>query len=489
MFKRITKRHMIGGGIALVIMIVAFAVICGAWRSSPPKAIPIENPTELYVQAVSALQNTPSLYYEVNGATSFTDNNNTIEESFEQFITINAQNTEEMRIRVEEISHIGDFDIQRFDFYDNGTEYLTVQGASFCAPSSPDDFCDKFVPLVMFDPALYMDIAGVSVGDESTISFQTPVAIETWASTGVDLISAEGLVVLGQDNTLLSSTYTASYLLGTTEYTVHYQAKFNDNAPSPIQLPNADAYLPIEDIDAPYLLERACGYLMNSNNLQARYSDSIICQAFGDERKKEVALAISSDSDGWSASAETTVAVTNSSKTGVTTSTKSEIFKNGVYVASIDGEPYTENTDVDLTAMDSYCDNLLIGTILLPEYILTAKREQIENITCITFDATSQFAKVLATEACTILYQTETILDDLAQNVTIEAMTCYLNIDTATGYPVSAGFNYDGTYLISDLPYALSFKADQSYTVPSLETETPATEATIETENLESNLP
>lgn len=493
MFKRITKQHMIGGGVALVIMLVALAVICGAWRSSHPKTIPIENPTEIYTQAVSAFQNTPNLYYEVNGTISFTESSNILEESFEQFITINAQNSEDMRIRIEETSHIGDYDIQRFDFYDTGTEYLTVQGASFYTSVSPADFCEKFVPLVMFDPALYMDIIGVTVGRESTIRFQTPVAMETWSATGGELITAEGSVVLNQDNALVSSTYTASYRRGTAVYTVHYEAKFIESAPSPIQLPNTDAYLPIDDIDAPYLLEKACGYLMNSNNLRAQYSDTITCQAFGDERKKEVTLTIAADSDGWNASAETTVSVTNSSKTGATTSSKSEKFKNGVYTAAIDSEPYTENPDVDLTAMDSYCDNLLIGTILLPEYILTAKSEQIEDITSITFDATSQFAKLLATEACTVLYQTETILDDLAENSTINTMTCYLNINTITGFPVSSGFNYEGTYLISDLPYALSFKADQSYTqaeeIQSETAEDPTEESTDITEPHEAETP
>lgn len=464
MFKRITKRHLIGGGTALVIMIVAFAVICGAWRGSArAKPVPLDNAAEIYAEAAAALKARENIYYQVEGAISATIGTNTLEENFTQLITIEAPGTEQMRVCVEETRRIGSYNITRFSFYADGKEYLTVQGASFQAAVSADEFNTKLIPSVLIDPTLYVESAGITVGKESTISFTKPAAIEVWAAAGAEPINAESTAFLNKDGALTSSVYTATYKQDGISYTVHYTVKIIDAEVPPIQLPDDSAFTPINAINTPYLLEKACGYLMNISSVHAQYKDTIACEAFGDERSQAIQIR-TDNTDGWRAQVDTSVSVSNSSKAGaVTTSTKSELFSDNTYSASTDGAEFVTNSEVDLTAMTDYCHNLLIGTVMHPQYIISAEMNVIEDICSISFQASEDFAQILAEEACTTLYQSPLVLSNMSESSATDTATCYLNINKTTGFPVSAGFNYQGTYTISGIPYRLTFRADQTY--------------------------
>lgn len=466
MLKRITKRHLIGGGIALVIIVVAFAVIWGAWRDSrSQKQILLETDTalELYNHAVDRLQAQEHIYYQAEGSISFSIEANTLEENFTQLITMNDRGTEHPRVCVEETSIIGDYSIKRFDFYSDGNEYVTVQGSSFQSPMTLEDYLAKFTPSVLLDPMLYTDILGLTVHNESTITFQKPAAVEMWVAPGAELVSADGTAKLDKNGTLISSTYIAVYKLDGVTYSVHYHVTITEGEVPLIQLPETSVYTPTDAIDAPFMLEKGCGYLMSVGSINAQYEDAITCEAFGDERTQKLQLTTDND-DTWNAQVDTSVTVSNTSKTGTgITTVKKEIFSGNTYSISTDGKAFVNNPDVDLTAMTDYCDNLLIGTIILPQYIAAAEATVVEDIYSISFQTKEEFAQILAEEACTILYQNPSVLTNMSQSSVTDTVTCYLNLNVRTGLPVSSGFYYKGTYTISDIPYSLSYKADQSY--------------------------
>lgn len=465
MLKHITKRHFIGGGFALIVLIVAFAVIWGAWRDSITGApVPLNNPTEIYSEAVAALRNQENVYYKVTGSKSTTVGTASLKEEFIQLITCQAQGSDQMRICVEEVLSIGNLDINRFEYFVDGTRYSTVQSASFQAPAYDTEFTENFAPIILLDPSIYTEIDGHKLKKDTIIKFSNPEALEAWAaSDDAELISAEGSAKLNRKKELTSGNYTATYKLDNVIFTVQYTVEVLSYDITPVALPDNSKYTSISNINTPYMLEKACGYLMAMGNIQSQYTDTISCEAFGDERKQTISLS-SDTTDSLSVQVDTSVTVTNSSKAGIiSTFSKTERFADNGYSSSTDGGEYISNPDVSQSDMNSYCQNLLIGTLMLPQHITAVELQDVDDLYSISFQASEEFAKILAEEACTTLYQSPSVLTDLAQSYATDTVTCYLNINKNTGIPLSSGFYYQGTYTISNLPYCLSFKADQTY--------------------------
>ena len=141
-----------------------------------------------------------------------------------------------------------------------------------------------------------------------------------------------------------------------------------------------------------------------------------------------------------------------------------------------------DEPNVDKAAMEDYCESLLINTIMLPDYIASVEVGNENDIIRIKFQPTDEFANILAQDACLVLYQNATILIEQALSSKTDIITCYLDIDKATGYPLSSGFYYSGTYDIGGLPYQLSFRADQQYSQIPFVIESPEAETSEETE-------
>ena len=84
----------------------------------------------------------------------------------------------------------------------------------------------------------------------------------------------------------------------------------------------------------------------------------------------------------------------------------------------------------------------------------------------IRFNGNEDFAKLISSNACQILYQKPELLNEIAQSSTTKTLTCYLKIDKTSGLPLSAGIEFSGSFEVNQLPYVLSFKADQTYVIP-----------------------
>ena len=464
MFRHLDKDLIKKYAMALTIVIVTIAAIWGAWRISDDKTVPLNNPEEVYNRAVSQLSESESIYYKVTGTRMISDNGITTEERFTQLITYEKCGTNDFRGCVEEDLQIGTQSIKSFEFFSDGTAYFTTQGASYQSEMTADSYTDRYAPAVPVDPSLYAHIDGVQNSKAITISFSKPGAVASWiAVNGVTLVEAAAVVTLSPDGDLRVSNYSVTYTQGNVTFSLNVAVEIMNSAAPLLQLPDSSAYTPISDISVSKTLERSCGYLTAIQSVCSVYSDTIFCEAFGDERTQTISL-VANEADSLSTDLDTAIFVSNSSKAGiVATSTKKEIFKNGVYSYSVDGADFEADNSVDADVMKSYCDNLLIGTILLPDYIGSVDVEETEGVISISFQPTDEFANILAQDACLSLYQNATILIEQAHSYKTDEATCYLTIDKISGYPASSGFYYSGTYVIGGIPYQLSFKADQTY--------------------------
>lgn len=451
-------------GTVLTVLIVTTAVIWGAWRTAADETVPLENADQVYTQAVSQLSRQKNVYYKVTGTKTMSFSGITTEESFTQLVTYEEQGTANFRGCVEEDLQIGSQSIKSFEFFSDGAAYFTVQGASFQSPMTAENYAARYAPAALIDPALYAEITGVTNTKGSTISFAMPGATEQWTGGAAGkLETAAATATINADGALTTSSYTVKYTLQDVKFTLQISVHIIYGKTQPIQLPDSSAYTPISDIDVPKMLERSCGYLTSAQSIHSVYEDYIFCEAFGDERTQSVKLS-TDDADNWSANVDTTVALSNSSKAGsVTTFTKNESFKHDTYTYSTDGSPYTSDSSVDKLTMHSYCENLLLGTILLPGDIKTTQISETDGVLQIQFGPNNDFAEILAQDACLTLYQNATILIEQALSYKTDTVTSYLFIDKLTGFPISSGFFYSGAYEIGGIPYQLTFKADQAY--------------------------
>ena len=466
MFKKFSKEFYTRIGIALTVIVVTVFVIAGAWRSVNEKIVPLENAADIYALAIDRLSQVENIYYRVTGSKTVTFGENSVGENFTQLITFEGKNSSSFRGCVEESLKIGSQEIKSFEFFADGNAYFTTQGVSFQANMEQTAYIERYTPVITIDPSLYAEISGTATARKMQITFAKPGAVEDWvANSACSLIDATASVVLDKKGHLAESVYTVTYSQNDTIVTLAVQVEIIDkNAPT-IQLPDKQVYAPISDISAPKLLERACGYLTAIQHISAEYSDSIYCEAFGDERTQSSVLTVSNAAP-YAADVDTTVSVSNSSKAGsVTTTVKCDRFEDGVYSYSTDGTNYNLENSVDQTSMQSYVESLLVGTILLPEHIASVSVAETDTALQLTFHPDEAFANILAQDACIMVYQNPTILIDQASSNKTEHISSYLNIDKFTGIPISSGFQYSGTYTICDIPYKLSFKADQSYSI------------------------
>jgi len=452
---------------ALVILFVTAAVIIGAWRITADKPVAIQNPAEIYDSAVSKLNSKEQVYYRISGAKSFSIADSTITEEFVRNVVVQGLGTETPFISIDETLSIGDYDIILFDTYYDQKEYLTIQGVSFFAPMTLDSFTARQIPLLTIDSSLYANISGERTAKQSVITFQNAQAVEPWVSnTPTSLVSAYGTVYLDNAGNLTASEYTAEYTCERTTFHLRISVEIlSDEVPEMIT-PDTSGFQEVSSITTPLQLEKACGYLLSAERISADYTDKIACQAFGDERIQAVHLE-TDNSNTFNALMDTKVTASNSSKAGVvSTTTKAEVFQDNIYSIATNGEGPIINAEVTLETMKGHCETQLIGTIVLPQYISTITHTDTDEVCYIAFNATEEFAQVLIDEACNTLYQTPAVLNNMADTYQTNAISAYITLDRVTGFPISSGFNYLGTFTISSLPYTLSFTAEQNYTLP-----------------------
>lgn len=448
---------------AVVLLAVCVTIVClFALGSDEPKIL--ENADAVYQEAVNRLNGQENIQLNIFYDKSTTIGGEIFREQSTQVVTYQGLGTEQMQGIANETLHIGNYSISISELYADGTGYFTVNGSNFRGSISQEEYLSRYIPTAPVSAELYASIHGNATKEETVIHFSRAATAEGWAQEGsMENIEAEGTAYLDADGNLTKTMYLLSYTLGSAKVTL--TAAVEISQAQPIQLPeDTSAYAQIAYLDAPRTLETACGYLLATNNASAAYSDTISCEAFGDIRTQTVNVR-TTGIGSWTAQVDTVVTLENSSKAGVVSSTaKSEKFEDGTYTTQIDGGEPSIGTDISTSDMRQYCQDILVATIMLPEYITDARLTESETAYRIEFAAKEAFAQMLSSEACTTLYQSADVLTGISQAYQTDGVTCYLTVDKQTGLPTASGFSYSGTYTISELPYRLIYQADQAYT-------------------------
>lgn len=427
----------------------------------------IENADTVYLNSITDISAAQDIMLSISKTQETTIGNDVFLEASHQTLSYLGLGTEDMRAALNETLTIDDHRVQITEFYANGTGYVTVNDGTFSGTISAGDYQNRFAPAVLLDPSRYYSVTGFDTGENYMIRFEQPASVEPWALyEDMAFMSAEGTAYVSYSGQLTGSIYTLTYQRRNA--TIRLTVNVDVEALSAItitQPEDTSGYLKIEYLDGPRMLECATGYLLQADHVSAKYSDSIYFQAFGDARTQEITLHTAAGED-WSALVQTQTRLTNDSKVGLDSQLlKTELFKDDTYRSSTNGAELTDNEEITADDMYTYCKNQLIGTVMLPQYITGAQIEETKSTLRITFSASESFAPLISSNVCQTLYQKPELLNDMAQSNTTNTLQCYLELDKITSLPVGSGINYDGTFTVEGVPYALRFQADQIYDV------------------------
>lgn len=468
MKKRLRIILSIGSAILLLLLIVGIAAIAKTGSDRAKGIYPaISNASELYKTAVDTVNGMNDLAVTISHSKETSIGGESFHETSTQTIRYSGLTTENASCIMEETLLIGDQSTTITEQYWNGIGYFTVDGIPFSGTITQAQYLDRYIPSAPLGTVLYDSITGVDTGDIIVITFSQPTAPEIWISEpNAVLLSAEGTAEINKEGQLCRSTYNVSYSLNGAYIKHDITVALSYDTVTEVTPPaKPEAYTRISYLDGPRMLEAACGYLLSSENITSNLTSKLSCEAFGDVREESITVN-TAGGESWAARLDTDVTLTNSSRAGdISRLTKTELFTKGKYTVSTDGSEPTEDPQIDAQTVQTWCNDILVGTVMLPQYLSEAVVFETDSTLRITYSANQEFVQLISANTCQTLYQEPELLEELAQAHTTDDLEAYLELDKYTGLPVAAGINYNGTYTISGIPYALTSRSHQTYQV------------------------
>ncbi len=450
---------------AVLMFLVGFLILPESGKKNKP-LIPIDNAKQLYTDAMSAASNTQDMKLNISKTQEMTIGTEVFLEISQQQLNCTGLGTEGIRVSTTETLIIDNYNVTFTEAFSDNTGYVSINDRCFSSSISSEDYLKRFAPAVLLDPTVYGSVTGMDNGEQYIINFSQPHDAESWALSEEDnFVDASGTAYVSHNGQLTKSIYNLTYNRGNAQIRLTYIVDITLSS-GEVTMPNeAASATSIDYLDGPRMLECASGYLLQAGNVSAHYTDSIYFQAFGDARTQDITLHMSKG-ESWSALVQTLTTLKNDSRVGQDSQLKkTELFTDNTYRASTDNDAPVVNKDVTADNMYNYCQNILVGTVMLPEHITGAQITESEESLRIEYSASDAFAMLISSNACHSLYQEPELLNDLAQSRTTDKLQCYLELDLDTSLPIASGISYSGAHNVEGLPYSLSYKADQIYNI------------------------
>ena len=422
------------------------------------------DPESLYMAAADKVNQAQMLTLSVEYTTNISVGEVTFSEDCLQTITYQGYGTEKMRARVREQRNIGTYNILSTLAFEDDIGYLAIENGYFQSNMSAEAFSARYVPAVILTPSLYKQIQAVEDSNKVTVTFTEPVAPEAWLNLANETASdMKGIAVLDLNGNLLESRYRFTLQRGQTQIQYSVQVAVDMTA-GVVEMPDHADYVRLDVLDAPLMLERACGYLLQATTVTAESKESATCDAYGDERVQKIALKMAGEDTVFTANLSAFVGVVNHSRAGeVTENTYEMHYANGSYRTWENGEMEKEQVVAPPETMRTYCRDIMLGTVILPEYISSAEIFDEGDTYLISVTANEIFAKLTRQNACHVLYQDPNLPDALENQKITDSASAYLAVNKATGLPVASGVEYLGTFSIAEQPYSLTYQSEQNY--------------------------
>ena len=446
--------------VAALLVGILLLFLFGPWERT------LNDPIQHYTNAINLLPTGQTTRLHITVKTETITPSGTFTQDSDQLLTLYYQDGKPVQAHAEEQINNGSHSVHITQVLQDGTLYTTLDGGMFRTDATIEAYLSECTPAVLLTAENYQTVTGTTGKTGPTIRFTQPISAESWAlPKGSTFLDAEGTVKLANNGELTESSYTIQYKLYDMTVKEQYCVCIETPPTEPPKTMEApESYTSLSDPNSLRLLEKMCGYLLQTETIGSSYREYIYCQAFGDERTRTIQMHLQTVPE-LSAKAETDVTLTNTSRVGVVDQIQQiETLTDGTYVLTVNG---MQQDDPQTTgdAFYSYCKNLLVGTMILPRHITGVTLREDGDNCYLEFTASDALAQTVRTDACNILYQNPTLLDDMASDHITQTMTGYFSYSKSTGLPLSSGIRYKGVYTISDLPYQLEFYAEQTYDI------------------------
>lgn len=438
----------------LIIPVILVCLLsgCAGHSEELPEYIP---PAQMYNQAITNMTAFGDLALSIRSVKLVTLDTQVFQENVEQTLSFQDYSTDSPSVDIQQTYIYPDYSFSCRHRYADGTAYLSLDANTFSTKVPYSTYAEQIFPLSFLDPQIYEHIEAKRFANRTLIGFSKPSGPEKWAfPQGAEFEDATGSVLLDSSGNFIKGSYSITYTGNAATVQTHYTI-----IPAETILPELDAdwdnALPIQDIQAPLILERSCALLSSSAFVHGDSLSRITCQLGTFSRTQQTNLTLDSRSE-LTADITQEVSLTDGSRPGeLFVSRQTESFRSGVYTVRSDSAEAIQEA-VTAEIMEQYCRNLLVSSIPLPHHLEDAFFVHSGTKDTLTFKVSEAFAHIISAAACESIYQDPALLDTLASNYHTIIITCSLLIDPVTGLPGLSTLTYEGVYEIDGQSYVLT---------------------------------
>ena len=478
----------------LLALLLALALVVSLFGCQKPQnetpsepTAPSTEPTEpapdaaqIYADAAAALS-AGDVTLDVTSTKTTTFGSETLTEETSAVLTYTGMGTENPQSSWVEATSYWDLDdeqkvvateAQYQEVYADGTLYIELKDkVQFSAPLAAEDLANRYVPAVLMDISLYEDVTVTESGDTATITFASPTAAEVWAMPAdAELVEASGTATV-TGGKLTAMAYTVTYDYGSVSVTWTTESKPRAQAEAVTLPPEAARYMytPLQSPDALWLFLQTEN--LKDQAVSGTFTDvsSMFSQAAGVVRNQVQTVDFYDTEKDMMAKFMVDIYLMDYANNADDSYTQEENYQNGKYVYTVnDGVPTTINNDISKQQIRDYYRQILLTSVLKPEYWADVAVEDLGSLYYMEFTFNESFGNMVQNGICSTFWEDPGFLNSLASAYTTDEVTGYMSVDKFTGLPVASGYKYQGTHTIDGTPYILTNQLDQSFTLPSL---------------------
>lgn len=424
----------------------------------------------IYQDAAAAMSAKSDLSMTVSYTEEMTVGNETIPTSYAQQITHLGIGTDDLRVSVEETATYGAYETDITEIYVGGAAYANVYDTQFTSAMTAEEFCSRYIPVILIDAALYGSCELETVEDTTVLHFSDAAELESWlASEATTLIDAQADVTISAEGELLSVTYTANYKRAAAEVSAAITVTYSEPAVTNISAPANTSCTSLEYLDGPRVVEQTYGYLCSFCSLTFGSSITTYVPAANFYLGESYSFNTYDTGSALQAKVESNI-YSMDYYTGESEEYKlEEIFKNNKYTASVNGGAAESNRSVTSELMSQYVLNALTEYIPDCSFFTNAVCTDLGSLLLIEFTGSSDLAEIILDEVCYDVFMDEELLGNYATAYRTETMDYYIAVDKYLGLPTSIGLIYEGTHTIDGYEYTTIRQVSQAIYMASLD--------------------
>ena len=434
----------------------------------------MEQYTKIYQDACAALDSAGTVSLDVKlTSTMLVEDQQFVTEN-QQVVTYSGLGTDAVLIQMEEnVKYSEDEDAEEdattlyTEIYGDGTVYVTLGDiASFSGEMSQEESTARYVPVCLFDPALYGDITMETSGDVQSITFAEPTAAEAWAIPAeAELVEASGVAQITADGAVKSMEYTVSFKYGTAQYTCEVETAPRAEA-TQVALPeDADSYTVLQyplaaytTIAAKNLRDKAASAAYHVSQTSVSYAGGIQYSDFGNVyihgTGKDMQVKIDDNVQVFSTQGDESYEY-------------EMLFKDGKFTMTENGGLPTTETGVGEDKVKEAIALIMENSTVSPSFWKDVTATELGGAILLEFTYTEDYGNNMQNATCGTLFQNPGVLNQVASAYENKEVSGYLSVEKYTGLMVGMGIYYEGMHTIQGGEYELSMQLDQSFEIPS----------------------